>query len=449
MKIIVIGIGKLGEYLSRSLVRDKNDVTLIDLDYQTSRELINNEDVNYITGNALNTDVLIEAGVKECDLVISVMDSDEKNIICSLLSKKLGAKNTIARIRSKDMNNSIDLLKKDISYVINPEYLTALNIAKALSIPSALEATSFLGGRLQMISLKIKGDSILNGITLNDLDKKCNVDIIICAVVRDGVTTIPRGRFKLKSGDKINVIGTIKDITEFLRFSNLTSFQTKKVLIAGGSSTSVYLAKLLLDMNIKVKIVEINPERCKELSEILDNVLIINADISNQNVLYEEGIEDIDAFISLTGIDEENIVYSMFASLKNVPRIITKVNHIDLDGVTEKANIDTVITPHRIATNHIVRYVRALENSMKSSCEAIYTFDDDSFEIQEFRIKDDFKEINTKIKDMHIKNNILIIAIQRGKNIIIPSGDTIIKENDKVVLIDNSEALKNINDILE
>ncbi len=451
MKIIVVGIGKLGDYLSKSLVRDLNDVTLVDVDFEGSRTLINNEDVNYVTGNGLSADILIEAGVKKCDLLISVMDSDEKNIICSLLAKKLGAKNTIARIRDKDNNNSVYLLKKEIgiSYIVNPEYLTALNIAKVLSIPSALEATTFLRGRLQMISLKIKEDSVLNGITINSLIKKCNSEIIICAVLRDGVITIPKGSFKLKVNDKINVVGTIKDIKIFLEYADLISEPTKKVIIAGGGTTSFYLAKFLLDMNMKVKIVEINQDRCKQLSESLDKALIINADISNQNVLYEEGIEETDAFISLTSIDEENIVYSMFASLKKVPRIITKVNHIDLDGVIEASNIDTVITPHRIATDSIVKFVRALKNSKKSSCEALYTFDDDSFEIQEFSIKDDFKELDTKIKDMHLKESVLIIAIQRGRNIIIPNGNTVIKENDTIVLIDNSDQLKNINDILE
>ena len=451
MRIIVVGIGKLGEYLARGLVRDQNDVTLVDLEFQTSRTLINNEDVKYVTGSGLSSDILIEAGVKTCDLLVSVMDSDEKNIICSMLARKLGAKNTIARIRKKDNNVSVSLLKKEIglSYIVNPDYLTALNIAKALSIPSALEATTFLRGRLQMISLKIREDNILNGMKLNTLDKKCEADVIICAVLRDGVTTIPKGSFKLKANDKINVVGTIKDIREFLDFADLVSEQTKKVMIAGGGQTSYYLAKFLLDMKMKVKIIEIDPDRCRELSEDLEDALIINGDASNQNVLYEEGIEETDAFISLTSIDEENIVYSMFASLKKVPRIITKVNHIDLDGVIEEANIDTVITPHRIATDNIVKFVRALNNSKNGGCEAIYTFENENYEIQEFSVRDDFKKFNVKIKDLNIKDGVLLIAIQRGRNIIIPTGESEIKENDTIVLIDNSDLIMNINDILE
>ena len=451
MKIIIVGIGKLGEYLTRSLVKDNNEITLIDIDYSTSQDLINNENVNYVVGNALDANILIEAGVENCDLLISVMERDEQNIVCSLLAKKLGAKHTIARIRTIEYSTSISLLKSDLglSMIINPEQLTASQIARALSIPSALEATSFLKGRLHMISLKIKEKNVLDGLIINNLFKKHNLNIIVCTVEKDNVITVPTGKYKLQAGDKINVAGTINGISEFLKYANLITEKTKKVIIAGGGSTTMYLAKNLLDMNMQVKIIEINPERCKELSEKLPGALIINADVSDQNVLYEEGIENADAFVSLTNIDEENIVYSMFASMRKVPKIITKINHIDLPGVIEKSNIDTVITPHRIAANQIVKYVRAMKDSHKSSCEAIYKFEDDVFEVQEYNIKKDFKGINKKIKDMNIKDNILIVAIQRGRNIIMPNGNSEIRLNDTIVLIDRSDSLNDINDILE
>ncbi len=451
MNIIIVGIGKLGEYLTKSLVREGENVTLIDEDFSLNKDLINNEDVKYITGNALDSNVLLESGVSECDLIICVMDSDEKNILCSLLAKKLGAKNTIARIRSIVYSNSINILKEelDLSMIINPEQLTALSIAESLSIPSALNATSFLKGRLQMISLKIKEDSNLKGKTINDLVKKHNLNVVFCGIERHNSITVPTGNTKINIGDKISVAGTIKDINEFLTFANLIDNKTKKVMIAGGSSTAVYLAKNLIDMNIKVKIIEVSLERCKELSELLPKALIINADVSDQNVLYEEGFENCDAFISLTNIDEENIVYSMFASIKNIPKIITKVNHIDLKGIVEKANIDTVIAPHKIATNQIVKYVRAMKDSKKSSCEAIYKFDNDNFEAQEFNIKNDFKKINKKIKDINIKKDILIVALQRGKNLIMANGNEKILLNDTIVVIDSNNLIRDINDILE
>lgn len=451
MKIIIVGIGKLGEYLTRILVKDNNEVTLIDNDFSTSKDLINNEDVNYVDGSGLDPNVLIEAGVRDANLVISVMDKDESNIICSLLSKKLGAKHTIARIRGLEYSNMINILKEDLglSMAINPELLTANQIAGALSIPSALESSSFFKGRIQMISLKIKKNSKLEGITLNDLSKKYNTKVIVCLIERNGNMIIPQGSTILMENDKINIVGTVKEIKEFLEFTKLIEEKTRKVIISGGSSTAVYLAKNLLDLGMQVKIIEINSERCKVLSETLPKALIIHGDVSDQNVLYEEGIETCDAFVTLTSIDEENIVYSMFASMKNVPKIITKINHIDLDGVIDKANIDTVITPHRIAASQIIQYVRAMQNKKQSSCEAIYKFDNDKFEMIEFNVKEDFKASNIKIKDMKLKQNILIVSILRGRSVITPNGNEVIKPRDTIVIIDGTDSVKNINDILE
>lgn len=450
MKIIIAGVGKLGEYLTKSLVKDKNDVTLVDVDFTTSRDVINNEDVNYISGNALDSNVLIEAGIEDADLLISVMEKDEQNVMCSLLGKTLGVKHTIARIRTPEYMSSINILKEQLglSMAINPEQLTASQIARALSIPSALEATTFLKGRIQMISLKIKQGSKLVGVTIGELSKKAN-GIIVCAVERNNVTIIPRGDTKLQVGDKISITGSSTNINKFLNYANLISERTKKVIICGGSNTSIYLTRQLIDMGMSVKIIEMNEDRCKFLSEQLPKALIINGDVSDQDVLYEEGIESCDAFVTLTSIDEENIIYSMFASMCNVPKIITKINHIELDGIVEKASIDTVITPQKIANNHIVQYVRAMEHSKKSSCEAIYKFDDDNFEMLEFNIKDDFKGINKKLKDIKFKDGILIVAIARGKNIIFPTGQDEIKVKDTIVVIDNKDLVKDINDILE
>lgn len=449
MKIIIVGIGKLGEYLAKNLVKEKNEVTLIDIDFTTTMDVINNQDLNYIVGSGLDANILLEAGIADCDLLISVMENDEQNVMCSLLGKKLGAKHTIARIRTPEYSNSVNLLKDELglSMLINPEALTALHIARALSIPSAMDATTFLKGRIQLVSFKVKENSPIDRITVSGISKKVD-DLIICAVERDEKIIVPSGNTKLLADDKIYVSGTTKSINKFLIFSELIQEKTKKVIISGGSSTAVYLAKHLLEMGMQVKIIEINEERCKVLSEKLPEALIIHGDVSDQNILFEEGIEACDAFIALTSIDEENIVYSMFASMHKVPKIITKINHINLDGIVEKTHIDTVITPHKIASHQIVQYVRAMKDSDKSSCEAIYSVDD-SFEMLEFTIKDDFKALNTKIKDIDFKEGSLVIAIMRGKSVIFPTGNHYIKEGDIVVVIDTKDELRDINDILK
>jgi len=450
VKIIIVGIGKLGEYLARRLVKDKNEVTLIDTDFTTSRDIIDNIDVNHICGNGLNSSVLLEAGIASTDLLISVTDKDEQNVMCCLLGKKMGAKNTIARIRTPEYSNSINILKEELglSMVINPELMTANKISRALSIPSALEETTFFKGKIQMISIKVKDGSKLIGSTISSLSKKIN-DVIICTIERDNVISVPKGKTKLQSGDKINITGSPKGIVDFLEYTNLIAEKTKNVIICGGSDTSMYLARNLIEMGMKVKIIEINEDRCRFLSEKLPRALIINGDVSDQYVLYEEGIENCDAFITLTSIDEENIICSMFASMHNVPKIITKINHIALDGIVDKANIDTVITPHKIATNQIVKYVRAMQHGQNSSCEAIYKFEDDSFEMLEFSVKKDFKALNKTIKDMGLKDGVLIVAILRGRNIIFPSGIDEIREKDTIIVIDNNDSIKNINDILD
>ncbi len=448
MKIIIVGIGKLGEYLARQLVKDNNEVTLVDTDFTTSRDIIDSLDLQHICGNGLDSNVLLEAGIDDADLLISVMDKDELNVMCCLLGKKLGAKQTIARIRTPEYANSVALLKEELglSMVINPELMTANKIARALSIPSALEENTFFKGKVQMISIKIKKKSVLDGVTISALSKKVS-GVIVCTVERDNVTSVPKANTKLQANDKINITGLPKDISAFLKYTDLSE-KTKNVIICGGSSIAVYLAKNLIDMGMKVKLIEINEERCKVLSEKLPKALIINGDISDQYILYEEGIESCDAFVTLTSMDEGNIVCSMFASMHNVPKIITKVNHISLDGIVEKANIDTVVTPHKIASNQIVKYVRAMQQGQNSSCEAIYKFDDDSFEVLEFNIKDDFKKLNVPIKDMNLKDGVLIVAILRGKNIIFPNGMDEIREKDTIILIDDNSSIKDINDIL-
>lgn len=449
MKIVIVGVGKLGEYLAKSLVKEGHAVTLVDVDFTTSQDIINNEDLNYIDGNGLDVSVLKEAGVDQADLLISVMEQDEQNTMCCLLGKKLGAKHTIARIRTPEYANSIELLKEDLglTMTINPEKLTAQHIARILSIPSALNATIFFKGRIQMISVKVKEKKYLDGITIANLNKKLEGRIIVCAIERDNEIIIPRGNTKMQVNDILHITGTPTNINEFLKLVGLDD-KTRKVIISGGSSTAVYLAKYLDEMGMATKIIEINEERANLLSKLLPNTLVINGDASNQELLYEEGIEECDAFVSLTSIDEENIVYSMFAAMQQVPKIITKVNHINLEGIIEKAAIDTVVTPHKIATNTIVKYVRAMQYGENSSCESIYKFDDDKFEMVEFKVTNIFEKINCKIKDIELKDGVLITAILRGKNIIFPSGNDKIFENDTIVIINNESKIQELNDIL-
>lgn len=451
MKIVIAGIGKFGEYLTRQLVKQNNEVTVIDISYENKEALINNEDINNIEGNALDIKILEEAGVQNSDLLIASMKEDSENVMCALLARKLGVKNTIARIRRPEYIDSLNMIKEPLglSMIINPKSLAANQIAQTLSIPSAIETTSFFKGRIYVISLKLKEDSKYIGLTIQELSQKLNGNIIVCAIERENEVIIPNGETIIKAEDKIHITGTRKDINSFLRYGHLIQDKTKQVMIVGGSDISKYLANQLQDTNMKVKIIEPNKEQALELAETLDNVLVINADPSDETTLFEEGIQETDAFVALTGIDEENIVYSMFASSQKVPKVITKINHINLSGITQMAKIDAVVSPHKIAANQVVQYVRAMEKGKSSSCESIYNFGENIFEIIEFKVKEDFKGINKKIEELKFIDDTLIGAIQRGRNIIYPQGKDEIKLNDTVLVICRENKVRELNDMVK
>lgn len=451
MKIVIAGIGKFGDYLTRQLAKENNEITVIDINFNGKEALINNEDINNIEGNALDVKILEEAGVQNSDLLIASMKEDSENVMCALLARKLGVKNTIARIRRPEYIDSLNMIKEPLglSMIISPKQLTANQIAQTLSIPSAIETTSFFKGRIYVISLKLKEDSKYIGQSIKDISQKLNGNIIVCAIEREDKIVIPNGETIIQAEDKIHITGTRKDINSFLRYGNLIQDKTRQVMVVGGSDISKYLANQLADTNMRVKIIEPNKEVALELAETLDNVLVINADPSDEQTLFEEGIQETDAFVALTGIDEENIVYSMFASAQKVPKVITKINHINLSGITQMAKIDAVVSPHKIAANQVVQYVRAMEKGKSSSCESIYNFGDNIFEMIEFKVKEDFKGINKKIEELKLQDDTLIGAIQRGKNIIYPQGKDEIKLNDTVLVICRNNKVKELNDMIK
>ena len=451
MKIVIAGIGKFGDYLTRQLAKENNEITVIDTNFETKEALINNEDINNIEGNALDVKILEEAGVQNSDLLISSMKEDSENVMCALLARKLGVKNTIARIRRPEYIDSLNMIKEPLglSMIISPKQLTANQIAQTLSIPSAIETTSFFKGRIYVISLKLKEDSKYIGQSIKEISQKLNGNIIVCAIEREDKIVIPNGETIIQAEDKIHITGTRKDINSFLRYGNLIQDKTRQVMVVGGSDISKYLANQLADTDMKVKIIEPNKEVALELAETLDNVLVINADPSDEQTLFEEGIQETDAFVALTGIDEENIVYSMFASSQKVPKVITKINHINLSGITQMAKIDAVVSPHKIAANQVVQYVRAMEKGKSSSCESIYNFGDNIFEMIEFKVKEDFKGINKKIEELKLQDDTLIGAIQRGKNIIYPQGKDEIRLNDTVLVICRNNKVKELNDMIK
>ena len=323
MKILIVGCGKIGSTLLSSLTNEGHDIVAIDSNPSVITELTNIHDVMGICGNGVDSDILIEAGVKDADLFIAVTGSDEFNMLSCFLAKKLGASYTIARIRTPEYNDeSLTFMKEqlELSLSINPEYLAAKVLFNVLKSPSAVKIETFSGRYLEMVELRLKPDSMFDGVKLSELREKYNAKVLICCVKRGDDMFIPDGNFVLKSNDMIGITATHTEIQKFFRAAGLLQKQARNVMLLGGSRTAVYLSEMLLSIGCKVKIIEKDLTKAKLLCENLPGAVIINGDGAQQELLVEEGIKDLDAFVSLTGTDEENILISIFASSQGVPR---------------------------------------------------------------------------------------------------------------------------------
>ena len=452
MRIIVVGCGKIGTELVKSLCAEEHDITVIDIDRKVLEEINNIYDVMCVCGNGADSDVLDEAGAWQADLFIAVTNSDELNMLSCFFAKQMGAESTVARIRKTDYNDSsLDFIKKTLSLTIpiNPEFSAARELYNILKMPSAVKIENFSSGHFEMIELKLKTDSRLHGLTLSEVRNKFKADFLVCAVQRDGNVFIPSGNFKLLGGDRIGITADQTEILKFMKELDLYGRHTKNVIILGGSRIAFYLAKKLVNAGNRVKIIEQNLERCEEISELLPAVSVIHADGTQQEVLLEEGIEHTDAFVALTGIDEENILISYFAQKKGVPKVITKVNREELAIIADNMGIDCVISPKKIIADALTSYARALENSMGSKIETLYRLMDSNVEALEFTVSPDFVGVQTPLKNLSLKEQILIAGIIRGRTAIIPSGDDAILPGDKVIVITGQSKLHDLSDIMK
>lgn len=450
MKIVIVGSGKMGSYLSFILAKENYDVTIIDKKEQVLNKLNNTQDVSTLCGNGLVANTLIEADVNHADILIATMKNDEDNIVCCLLAKNLGVKSTIMRIRNPEYYKTMQYIQNDLglSMAINPELLTAREIANDLRLPSSIKTNYFSKGKIEMIEFKIKDDSKLIGLSVQELIKKIKSEIIIFAVERNNEVYIPNGDFIFELGDKLVITSTHQNISNFIKKVGNISQKAKNVMIVGGSKVSYYLSMLLCNMNVGVKLIELDKEKCVTLSENIPKALIINGDGSDKQLLLEEGIEDVDAFISATGIDEENIIFSMYANSIKVPKVVTKINHLTFGELIEDIGIESVLTPHVVASNQVLRYIRAKENSKGGSMETLIKILNNKLEIMEFIVDKDFKANGKQLKDIKFKNNVIIVCIKRNKNIIFPTGEDIINTNDNIIVATTKFNIKGLNDIL-
>lgn len=451
MKIVVVGCGKIGSAIIASLVKEGHDIVAVDRNQTFVNNITNIYDVMGLCGNGADSDILREAGVETAELFVAVTGSDELNMLSCFLARKLGAKNTIARIRDHEYNDqSLGFLKEnlELSMAINPELLTAKELFNILKFPSAVKIETFSRGNLEMIEFRLKPDSVLDGMTLMEMRDKHKAKVLVCYVQRDDEIFIPDGNFALKSGDRIGLTASQNELEKFFRSLGTFKKRAKNVMIMGGSRTALYLAEMLTRIGSSVKIIEINADVCEQLSDALPEAVIIHGDGAQQELLLEEGIDSLDAFVALTGMDEENILISIFAASKNVPNVISKVNRDALDRMAQNLGLDCIVSPHKIIANVAMSFARALQNSLGSNIETLYQLADGKAEALEFNVKSDSKVINIPLKALQLKQSVLIAGILRGQKTIIPAGDDMILEGDNVIIIAAEHRLQDLDGIL-
>lgn len=451
MKIIIVGCGKVGTTLAEHLFEEGHDITVIDRHPEKLKTLSDRIDVLGVVGNGASISTQREAGVSSADIFIVTTDSDELNLLCCLIAKKAGNLQTIARIRNPEYFNESRYIRDELnlSMVINPEQAAAAEIARIIKFPSAIKIDTFARGRVELIKLNIPKESLLDGMSLSQMDSKLHCKVLICMVERGEEIIIPHGDFTLKGGDIVSFIAPHATALAFFKAAGTkVTGNIKSIIFVGGGNVCYYAAKLLEETKITVKIIERDFDRCNELSEMLPKAIIINGDGTDQKLLEEEGLMDVDAIGNFTGIDEENILLSLHAKENTKAKVLTKINRVTFEDVISKLEIGSVINSNSITADNIVSFVRALNNSRGSNVETLYKIGGGRAEALEFRIKSDTKLVGIPLMQLQLKPTVIIACIVKNGKAITPNGQSVIEKGDTVIVVSAERGLNDIEDIL-
>ena len=450
LKIIIVGCGKVGANLVDQLSKEGHDITVIDKKAEKIQDITNIYDVMGLVGNGASYSTQMEAGIEETDLIIAVTDSDELNLLCCTVAKRVGKCAAIARVRTPDYSEETGYLREQLglALIINPELEAAREVARILYLPTALEVNSFAHGQAELVKFKVPEGNLLNGLSLAYLGKNITNDILICAVERNGEVYMPNGDFVLHSGDVVSFVSERHIARDFLKQIGLATRQVKDTMIIGASKAAYYLAKELLNMGISVKIIEKEKENCESLSVKLPKAIIINGDGTDPDILKEEGIETVQSFIPLTGIDEENIMLTLYAKRVSKAKVVTKINRVNYKQVINNLDLGSLVYPKYITSEAIIAYVRAKKNSMGSNIETLYHMFDSRVEAIEFIVEENSKVSGVPIKDLKLKKDVLISFINHNGHIIIPTGNDEIEDGDTVMIVTKNTGFTDIDDIV-
>ena len=452
MNIIIVGSGKVGFFLAEQLVKENHDITMIDHNDEALQKAYDTLDIMTIKGNGVSPATLAEAGASAADIVIAATSEDEVNMVCCLTAKQLGAKYTIARIRNPEYNESLLEIKQNlkIDVIINPENAAAVEIARLLRFPSAANIDTFCRGKVELMGFVLQEGDFLIDKPLMDLPANVKkLPLLFCVADRKGDVCIPKGSFVPKAGDKLYLIGHPSSLDKFFRLLGRYTPKIKKVFLVGGGKISSYLIELLRNMKIKLKVVDKDETKCREISELFPDVMTIHGDGSDHELLEEENLPSYDAFVALTGRDEDNLIISLYAMQQGVPKTITKCNRQNYIGIARTMGLNSIISAKSVTASQILHIVRGMQNSQGSVMNSLHRIADGDAEVLEFKVGPSTKNLGVPLKDLKLKSDVLIAVIVRGRTIIIPEGSTFLAEDDTVIIIARNGIITDLNDIYQ
>lgn len=449
MDIIILGAGKIGTTLIESFIKEGHNIILVDVNPTSVEYCVNKYDINGVIGSGTERTSLTDAGVQTADFLIACTSTDEVNILSCVLAKKMGVKRTIARVRDPQYFNEIDTLRDflGIDYAFNPELQTALEIERVIKFPSAKTVESFASGKALLVEFDIVKDNPIIGKSIMEICKEYKNNVLFGMVKKGEKVFIPKGDLVVEENDVLYIIGAEESIVNFSKKLKIFRPKSKSAFIVGGGKIAYYLAKRLLKAGVDVKIMEKEKNRCEFLSGELPNATILLGDGTDHNILEEEGLQNSDSCIMLTGMDEENVIISLFARMKGVEKIVTKVDRTIVSSMVKQFGLDTIISPKTVISSHIIKHVRETKLKDGEEINNLYMLHE-GVEAAEFTVKDTFEKINIPLKNLNIKKDVLVGGIVRNDEFILPSGNTEIQARDRVIIVSKENQINELKDIL-
>lgn len=451
MKIVIVGCGRVGRTIIKALSQEGHDITALDMREDVVKKLSGTHDLLAINENGINVESQREADVGNCDLLIAATSSDEKNILCCMTAKKLGAKRTVARVRNPEYNEHLKLLKEELglSFAVNPEYVLADEMYRILRFPSAINLDSFAKGKVEIAEIAVPENSPLNGTALYQINNSFKTNFLVCAVEREGDLIIPDGKFSILAGDRIHVTASDDKLNEFFKEAGVYKGRPKKIMIAGGGHAAYHLCEKLHGIGIQIKIIEIDPEKANKIENELPYVSVVVGNAISAELLAEEGIENVDAFIALTDKDETNSILALYAQERGVNKVITKISHKLVGNIFDRIGLDSVVSTENLTANKIVTFVRSIASERGSGVLSIYKMFEGQGEAVEFIADKNCKLLNRPLKDIRTKPELIVASIEHEGKIILPTGGSVISEGDTVVIVAKHQYFDCLDDIAD